>query len=90
MDQNGKWKLFPAYDLTFSNSAYGFHSTTIAGESKNPGIKHLNELAKHFGVKNADQIFAEVSQSIAQFDQIAANMALSKNAVRLIKSSLQV
>jgi len=48
MDKNGKWKFAPAYDLTFSNSSYGIHSTTVAGESKNPNLNHLGELAKHF------------------------------------------
>lgn len=90
MDKNGKWKFAPAYDLTFSNSSYGFHSTTIAGESKNPTLKHLNELAKHFGVKNAYQIFEEVSQALSQFAQIASSLDVSKNTIKLIKSNLLV
>jgi len=90
MDKNGKWKFAPAYDLTFSNSSYGFHSTTVAGESKNPNLNHLAELAKHFGVKNAKQIFDEVSQAIAQFDKIAASLNVAKRSVTLIKSSLLV
>jgi hypothetical protein len=45
----GDWKFAPAYDLTFSYSGYGFHSTMIAGESKNPGRKELMKLATHFG-----------------------------------------
>lgn len=29
----------------------GMHSTTVAGEVKLPGEKHLKELANEFGVK---------------------------------------
>jgi len=90
MDKNGSWKFAPAYDLTFSNSFYGFHSTTVAGESKNPSLKHLNELAKHFGVKNANQIFEEVSQAVAQFEGIARSLDVSRSSMRLIKGSLLV
>ncbi len=88
MDDKGNWKFAPAYDLTFSNAAYGFHSTTIAGESKNPSSKHLNELAKHFGVKNAHQIFEEVKEAVAQFNKIATHIGISKSSIKLINSNL--
>lgn len=90
MDKNGDWKFSPAYDLTFSNSSYGLHSTTVAGESKNPGLKQLNELARHFGVKNANQIFEEVSQSVSLFEKTASSLDISKSSVKLIKSNLLV
>jgi serine/threonine-protein kinase HipA len=53
MNAKGEWRFAPAYDLTFSYSGYGLHSTMVAGESKNPGRKELMKLATHFGVKNA-------------------------------------
>lgn len=90
MDKTGKWKFAPAYDLTFSNSSYGLHSTTVAGESKNPSLKHLTELAKHFGVKNHKQIFDEVSQAVSEFDGIASSLNISKSSIKLIKGSLLV
>ena len=90
MNKNGDWKFSPAYDLTFSNSSYGLHSTTVAGESKNPGLKQLNELARHFGVKNANQIFEEVSQSVSLFEKTASSLDISKSSVKLIKSNLLV
>ena len=90
MDKNGDWKFSPAYDLTFSNSSYGLHSTTVAGESKNPGLKQLNELARHFGVKNTNQIFEEVSQSVSLFEKTASSLDISKSSVKLIKSNLLV
>lgn len=90
MDKKGEWKFAPAYDLTFSNSSFGFHSTTVAGESKNPTLNHLKELAKHFGVKNPDFIFEEVSNSIATFDSIGKNIGISKDSMKLITSNLKI
>lgn len=36
MDSAGNWQLAPAYDLTYSNSSHGMHSTTVAREGINP------------------------------------------------------
>ena len=90
MDKNGEWKFAPAYDLTFSNSSFGFHSTGVAGESKNPSLQHLSELAQHFGVKKVHLIFDEVQESISEFEKIAINRGISKDSIRLIRSHLKI
>lgn len=90
MDKNDNWKFAPAYDLTFSQSSYGFHSTTVAGESKNPTLQHLNELATHFGIKNPTPIFEEVTHSISQFNEIGVNLGISRDSMKLINSSLKI
>ena len=33
------WRLSPAYDLTYSNTYYGEHTTTVDGNGRNPGEK---------------------------------------------------
>ena len=48
---NGKWKLSPAYDLTYSNSIGGEHATAVAGEGKDPGMKEILKVAKEAGLK---------------------------------------
>ena len=40
-----KWKLSPAYDLTYSNSINGEHATTVDGNGENPGMKELLAVA---------------------------------------------
>jgi serine/threonine-protein kinase HipA len=89
MNEKGDWKFAPAYDLTFSQSSYGFHSTTIAGESKNPSLDHLNILAKHFGVKNSNQVFESVKDAVNQFENIAKNIGITKASTELIKKHLK-
>ncbi|WP_298397854.1 type II toxin-antitoxin system HipA family toxin [Flavobacterium sp.] len=90
MDKNGNWKFAPAYDLTFSNSSFGFHSTTVAGESKNPTIEHLKELAKHFGIKNPNPIFEEVRDSISEFNSLANTIGITKDSMKLISGNLKI
>jgi serine/threonine-protein kinase HipA len=90
IDKNGNWKFAPAYDLTFSNSSFGFHSTTVAGESKNPTLEHLRELAKHFGIKNPNPIFEEVKSSISEFNSLANTIGITKDSMKLIGGNLKI
>ncbi|HLN74479.1 MAG TPA: type II toxin-antitoxin system HipA family toxin [Prolixibacteraceae bacterium] len=88
MNEKGEWKFAPAYDLTFSYSGYGFHSTMIAGESKNPGRKELMKLAAHFGLKNASMIIEEVREAISQWGTIADELGISKETREMVQSAM--
>lgn len=46
----GKWKLSPAYDLTYSDSIGGEHATMVYGNGRNPGIQELLSVAKNIGL----------------------------------------
>ena len=87
MNKNGEWKLAPAYDLTFSDSNYGFHSTMVAGESQNPGVEHLLKLADHFGVKDGKKIIDEVRSAVSDWSIIAKEYDISSETVKKIQSS---
>ncbi len=88
MNGKGEWQFAPAYDLTFSNSAYGFHSTMIAGESQNPGRKQLLKLADHFGLKNAGIIIEEVQDAINQWPTIARECGVLNNIIQNIQKAV--
>lgn len=40
------WRLSPAYDLTYSNTYYGEHTTTVDGNGKNRLC--VNEKLEHY------------------------------------------
>lgn len=65
---DGKWRLAPAYDLTFSNSMGGEHATMIAGEGRNPSIKDILSVAKKAGINmsTARQIASKVEYTVCQ------------------------
>lgn len=88
MDENGNWKLAPAYDITFSNSSHGHHSLAIAGESKNPDIEHLKKLAKSFAFKNIDEIIDLVKSSISKWNLFADEAMVSNESRERIGLSL--
>lgn len=89
MDENGAWQLAPAYDLTFSSSAHGMHSTTVAGEGESPGEKQLMELAHEFGVKNAATIIKEVKNVCAKWMDYAKDTGVTKTSATLIDQKIK-
>jgi serine/threonine-protein kinase HipA len=50
-DNEEKWILSPAYDLTYSYSIGGEHATTVNGNAKNPSMTDIIEVAKNIGFK---------------------------------------
>ena len=78
MNAKGEWRFAPAYDLTFSYSNYGFHSTMVAGESKNPGKSDLMKLATHFGISNAGTIIEHVREAIGTWKETAKECGVTR------------
>ena len=85
MDATGLWRLAPAYDLTFSYSGHGMHSTMVAGESANPTREHLMKLATYFKIKNASVIIDEVQAVVTNWRKYAALYDVKNNS----KNSIQ-
>jgi serine/threonine-protein kinase HipA len=88
MDTNGHWKFAPAYDLTFSFSGYGHHSTMIAGESRNPGREDLMKLATHFSIKNAGLIIEQVQYAISQWEAISREQNISRETRSMVQAAI--
>jgi serine/threonine-protein kinase HipA len=87
MDATGTWRLAPAYDLTFSYSGHGMHSTMVAGESANPARQHLMKLASYFKVKNANLIIDEVQTVVTNWKKYATLYDVkndSKNSIQKV------
>ena len=88
MDENGKWCFAPAYDLTFSYSSHGHHSTTVAGESKNPKKENLMELAETFGLQKPNVILDQVITSVGKWKKIAIDSGANKSSITTIDKEI--
>ena len=62
--ENGQWRLAPAYDLTYSNTYYGEHTTSVDGNGRNPGMKELIEVGKKAGMKK--DLCVEIAEEIRE------------------------
>lgn len=49
-EQEKRWVISPAYDLTYSNSIGGEHATTVNGNGSNPGMEDILAVAKRIGL----------------------------------------
>lgn len=49
--KNDSWRLSPAYDLTYSSTYYGEHTTTVNGNGNNPGLNELATVGTNAGMK---------------------------------------
>ena len=72
-EKKDQWSLSPAYDLTWSNTYYGEHTTTVDGNGRDPGMKELLEVGKKAGLSAglcrdiAGQIQAEAAPLEARY-----------------------
>lgn len=66
LEDEERWTLSPAYDLTYSNSIGGEHATTIHGNGINPGMADVLEVAKGIGInqRKAKQIATQVQECV--------------------------
>ena len=68
LEDERRWVLSPAYDLTYSNSLGGEHATTIHGNGINPGISNILEVAKGIGInqRKAKQIAMQIQECVEE------------------------
>lgn len=88
MNANGTWQLAPAYDLTYSSTGHGYHSMSVAGESKSPTEKNLLSLATAFGIKKPSRIFEEVRAATSQWPKIAQEAGVTTAMTKEIAKAI--
>lgn len=52
-EQEARYRLAPAYDLTYSNSLNGEHATTVNGNGMNPNMEDILAVADKIGIREA-------------------------------------
>lgn len=90
MDEKGIWTVSPPYDLTFSSGPAGHQSMLVAGEGKDPGVKHLLMLAKHadYSETEARQVINQVQAALAVWPVLAKGNGVLKQTIDLVSSRI--
>ncbi|MEQ1829214.1 MAG: type II toxin-antitoxin system HipA family toxin [Pirellula sp.] len=90
MDEEGNWRLSPAYDLTFSGGPGGEHCTTVSGEGKHPAAEHLLLLASTFsiGAKEAKQIIEQVKSVVLDWKRYAEMASVARASATMITKEI--
>ena len=72
-EKTDSWRLSPAYDLTYSSTYYGEHTTSVDGNGANPGRKELLAVGTAAGLNRskceriADEIADHVSEELRAY-----------------------
>jgi serine/threonine-protein kinase HipA len=92
MDENGTWKLSPAYDITFSYSGrWGERSTTVLGEGKYPTQKHLISLGEKFKLPLhfIHETLEKTKDSLSKWLKLSKELEVFKDNVSQIFSKIE-
>lgn len=93
MDEHGKWKISPAYDLTFSHNPGGtwtdVHQSSINGKYDHFTKDDVLGFAKTFGIKKAKDIMEEVVSAVDQWPKTAASMEIPQEKILHIANRLR-
>ena len=63
-EPEARWKLTPAYDLTYSNSLGGEHATCVNGNGRNPEMEDLLEVGKATGMSK--EMLTKIAEEIQE------------------------
>lgn len=90
MNEEGRWELSPAYDLTFSSGPRMQQSTSVMGEGKNPSTEHLKRLGQEAGLSSSQivAITEQTKEALADWTLKAKEYGVSRSNINLIGKKL--
>ncbi|MBZ6380502.1 type II toxin-antitoxin system HipA family toxin [Sphingomonas sanguinis] len=75
MDHLGRWRLAPAYDLTYSVGPGGEHYLAVAGEGRRPTRSHVDRIGRMHGIadRRIGEIVDAVDGAVSNWPRFAAD-----------------
>lgn len=94
MDRAGKWRLAPAYDITFSYDVSNYwlraHQMPVNGKTDSIGLDDLKKAGKMMGISTSriNRIMENVKGAVAQWENIAYRNGISEETIGLIRDKM--
>jgi serine/threonine-protein kinase HipA len=83
MDEQGIWKLSPAYDLCYANNPRSHwinrHQMSVNMKQENITRDDLKAVAERIGIRKYSRILDQVENAVACWDEIAKDCGVRKN-----------
>lgn len=85
MDQSGRWRLAPAYDLTYSTGPGGEHYLAVAGEGRRPTREHVDRIGRMHGIveRRIGEIVDAVDGAVSDWPRFAAEAGVGASRVEI-------
>lgn len=94
MNKEGKWRISPAYDITYQYKDGGtwtnVHQSSINGKFDKFTKDDLLSLGLTFGIKKASQILKEVIEAVSLWPKVAKEIEIPKRDIERIFSNLRI
>ena len=94
MDNTGRWKLSPAYDMSYSYNPEGpwtsAHQMSVKGKFDNIMRKDLMELAARNNIRDASHIIDEICGVCAGWKKIAKECDVPQSMINTIEPNMQL
>jgi len=82
MDKTGKWRLSPAYDMTYAfdpaNKWIGAHQLSVNGKRTEIKKEDMIEVAAKMNIKKPLEIIEQVEDSIGRWNEFAKTAEVKK------------
>lgn len=93
MDEQGRWSLSPAYDLTYIFNTGGFlpetrHCLMIRGKFEGITKDEVMELAAENGIRKAETIINEVGKAVLEFRPLAERNGVKEQWISAVENTL--
>lgn len=93
LDEDGKWRLAPTYDVTFIFNVNGTgpnieRRLSICGKTTDISKADLLDFAKLNDIKNANAIINRIAEAIGKFDEYAERNGISRPWRSIINKTL--
>ena len=94
MDEQGRWSLSPAYDITYIFNTGGFlpetrHCLMIRGKYTDITLDDVMQLAEENGIRKAESIIHQVVEAIKDFRQFALKHGAKERWINAIENTLK-
>lgn len=94
MDESGKWKLSPAYDMGYAYNPNGqwtsTHQMSINGKFDKINYEDLLIFAHHNNIKEAKNIIDEVCEATSHWPDMAKDCGVKKEIIDAILSNMLI
>ena len=96
MDRQGKWKLAPAYDITFSYNPSNLwlkaHQMTINGKTTGITQKDVHDVGEAMGISTAriNRIVEDVCAAVKDWEKLAYENDIRTNTIDMISEILRI
>lgn len=92
MDEQGRWSLSPAYDLTYIFNTGGFlpetrHCLMIRGKYDGITLEDVMALAAENGIRKAENIISEVGKAVMEFRAIAEKNGVKEQWISAVENT---